>query len=164
MRPPILHFIFAQKLQNSGMPSRTEMVRYADEALRVTEIEDYPHALNGLQIENSGEVTKISAAVDASGHTMQMAVERGVDLLVVHHGLFWPGLQRVTGPHYRALKLALAHNLALYSAHLPLDLHPKIGNNVLLASALGFEKTKPFLEPKVNRLDARWKPRCGATS
>ena len=143
-----MHFNFAQKLQNSGMPSLTEMVCYADEALRIAEIEDYPHALNGLQIENSGEVTKIGAAVDASGHTMQMAVEREVDLLVVHHGLFWPGLQRVTGPHYRALKLALAHNLALYSAHLPLDLHPKIGNNVLLASALGFEKTEPFLEMK----------------
>jgi dinuclear metal center YbgI/SA1388 family protein len=130
------------------MPSLIEMVRYADEALRVGEIEDYPNALNGLQIENSGEVTKIGAAVDASGHTMEMAIERKLDLLVVHHGLFWPGLQPVTGPHYRALKLALAHNLALYSAHLPLDLHPKIGNNVLLAAALGFEKTEPFLEMK----------------
>ena len=143
-----MHFNFAQKLQNSGMPSLTEMVGYADEALRVAEIEDYPNALNGLQIENSGQVTKIGAAVDASGHTMQIAVEREVDLLVVHHGLFWPGLQRVTGSHYRALKRALAHNLALYSAHLPLDLHPKIGNNVLLAAALGFEKTEPFLEMK----------------
>ena len=76
------------------MPSLAEMVRYADEALRLAEIEDYPNALNGLQIENSGEVTKIGAAVDASGHTMQMAVEREIDLLVVHHGLFWPGLQR----------------------------------------------------------------------
>ena len=82
------------------------------------------------------------------GKRCRLAVEREVDLLVVHHGLFWPGLRRVTGPHYRALKLALAHNLALYSAHLPLDLHPKIGNNVLLAAALGFEKTEPFLEMK----------------
>ncbi len=77
-----------------------------------------------------------------------MAVERGIDLLIVHHGLFWPGLQPITGPLYRALKLALEHNLALYSAHLPLDLHPTIGNNVLLAAALGFEKTEPFLELK----------------
>jgi dinuclear metal center YbgI/SA1388 family protein len=143
-----LPFNIAQKLQNSGMPSLTEIVRYADEVLRVAEIEDYPNALNGLQIENSGEATKIGAAVDASGRTMQIAVEREVDLLVVHHGLFWPGLQRITGAHYRALKLALAHNLALYSAHLPLDLHPTIGNNALLAAALGFEKTEPFLEMK----------------
>ncbi len=77
-----------------------------------------------------------------------MAIAQGIDLLVVHHGLFWPGLQPVTGPLYRALKLALEHNLALYSAHLPLDLHPTIGNNVLLAAALGFEKTEPFLEIK----------------
>jgi dinuclear metal center YbgI/SA1388 family protein len=130
------------------MTTLNGLVRYADELLRLTEIEDYPNALNGLQIENSGALTKIGAAVDASGRSIQMAVERGIDLLVVHHGLFWPGLQPVTGPHYRALKSAMEHNLALYSAHLPLDLHPKIGNNVLLAAALGFEKTQPFLELK----------------
>jgi dinuclear metal center YbgI/SA1388 family protein len=128
------------------MPALQEIVRYADEELRLAEIEDYPNALNGLQIENSGEVTKIGAAVDASTRTMQMAVEGGIDLLVVHHGLFWPGLRAVTGPLYRTLKLAIEHNLALYSAHLPLDLHPKIGNNALLAAALGFEKTEPFLQ------------------
>ena len=130
------------------MTTLTGLVRYADKLLRLTEIEDYPNALNGLQIENSGAVTKIGAAVDASGRSIQMAVERGIDLLVVHHGLFWPGLQPVTGPFYRALKLALEHNLALYSAHLPLDLHPRLGNNVLLAAALGLEKTEPFLELK----------------
>lgn len=130
------------------MPALTEMVRYADEKLRLTEIEDYPNALNGLQIANNGEVTKVGAAVDASGHTLAMAVDSEIDLLVVHHGLFWSGLQPVVGPHYRALRMALEHNLALYSAHLPLDLHPKIGNNVLLAAALGFEKTEPFLEMK----------------
>jgi dinuclear metal center YbgI/SA1388 family protein len=130
------------------MTTLSGLVRYADKLLRLTEIEDYPNALNGLQIENSGAVTKIGAAVDASSRSIEMAIEQGIDLLVVHHGLFWPGLQPVTGPLYRALKLAMEHNLALYSAHLPLDLHPKIGNNVLLAAALGFEKTEPFLEMK----------------
>jgi len=143
-----LRFKSARKLQSSGMTTLTGLVRYADKLLRLTEIEDYPNALNGLQIENSGAVTKIGAAVDASARTIQMAVEQGIDLLVVHHGLFWPGLRPVTGPLYRALQLAVGHNLALYSAHLPLDLHPKIGNNVLLAAALGFEKTEPFLELK----------------
>ena len=66
----------------------------------------------------------------------------------MHHGLFWPGLRAVTGSLYRALRLAFEHNLALYSVHLPLDLHPQIGNNALLAAALGLEKTKPFLELK----------------
>ena len=130
------------------MTRLTDIVRYADERLRLTEIEDYPNALNGLQIENAGTVTKIGAAVDASGQTMQMAVEQGIDLLVVHHGLFWPGLQSITGSLYRALKLALEHNLALYSVHLPLDFHPQIGNNALLAAALGLKNTRPFLESK----------------
>lgn len=125
-----------------------EIVRYADELLRVTAIEDYPNALNGLQIENDGNVTKIGAAVDASGGTFQMAVDRGIDLLLVHHGFFWPGLRPLTGAHFRGLQIATRNNLALYSAHLPLDLHPKIGNNALLAAALGLEKTEPFLEMK----------------
>ncbi len=128
------------------MPALAEIVRFADELLRLSEIEDYPNALNGLQIENSGAVTKIGAAVDASSWTMQMAVDQKIDLLVVHHGLFWPGLQPVTGPLHRALQVALDHNLALYSAHLPLDFHPQIGNNALLAVSLGLNNTRPFLE------------------
>jgi dinuclear metal center YbgI/SA1388 family protein len=130
------------------MAALQEIVRCADKELRLAEIEDYPNALNGVQIENSGEVTKIGAAVDASTRTMEMAVAAGIDLLVVHHGLFWPGLRAVTGPLYRTLKLGIEHNLALYSAHLPLDLHPRIGNNALLAAALGLADTEPFLEMK----------------
>lgn len=130
------------------MAALTEIVRFTDGYLRITEIEDYPNALNGLQIENSGEVTKIGAAVDASTRTMRMAVEREVDFLIVHHGLFWPGLRAVTGPLYQALKLAFTHNLALYGAHLPLDFHAKVGNNTLLAAALGLGETTPFLELK----------------
>ena len=130
------------------MPTLAEIVRYADEKLRVAEIEDYPNAINGLQIENDGTVTKIGAAVDASSATFQMAVERAIDFLVVHHGFFWPGLRPLIGPHLRSLKIANGRNLALYSAHLPLDLHPQLGNNALLAAALGLEKTEPFLEMK----------------
>lgn len=128
------------------MPQLAEIVRFADDLLRRSEIDDYPNALNGLQIENSGAVTRIGAAVDASRRTIQMAVEQGIDLLVVHHGLFWPGLRPVTGPLQQALKLAFDHNLALYSAHLPLDFHPRIGNNILLATSLGLNNTRPFLE------------------
>jgi dinuclear metal center YbgI/SA1388 family protein len=127
------------------MSSLATIVGYADKVLRTAEIADFPHALNGLQIENSGEVTKVAAAVDASLATIRMASEHGADLLLVHHGLFWPGLRPVTGPLHRALKLALEKNLALYSAHLPLDLHPQLGNNALLAAALGFDQTEPFL-------------------
>ncbi len=130
------------------MPELAAIVRYADEMLRLPEIEDYANALNGLQIENDGNVTKLGAAVDASGPVLQMAAEREIDLLVVHHGLFWAGLRPLTGPLFRAVKLATTHNLALYSAHLPLDFHPTLGNNALLADSLGLKNLDPFLEVK----------------
>ena len=130
------------------MPTLTEIVEYANDYLRVPEIEDWSNALNGLQIENSGRVTKIGAAVDVSTRVLTAAAKKDVDLLIVHHGLFWPGLQTVTGALRRQLKLAFEKDIALYSAHLPLDLHPKVGNNAQLASALGLKTTKPFFEEK----------------
>ena len=130
------------------MPSLTEIVRYTNKYLRVPEIEDWPNALNGLQVENSGRVTKIGAAVDVSTRVLSEAAKKDVDLLIVHHGIFWPGLQPVTGALRRQLKLAFENEIALYSAHLPLDIHPKIGNNAQLAAALGLKSTTPFFEEK----------------
>ena len=121
------------------MPSLTEIVRYTNKYLRVPEIEDWPNAVNGLQVENSGRVTKIGAAVDVSTRVLSEAAKKGVDLLIVHHGIFWPGLQPVTGALRRQLKIAFENEIALYSAHLPLDIHPKIGNNAQLAAALGLK-------------------------
>jgi len=124
-----------------------EVVKYQNDLLRVTEFNDYPNALNGLQLGNSGTVTKVAAAVDACETVLRMAVEAGADLLIVHHGLFWGGLQTVTGAHYRKLKLAIENDLAVYSAHLPLDAHPQSGNNALLCNALGLpEPRQHFLE------------------
>lgn len=100
------------------MPQLHQLVDYCNELLRIGEIADWPNALNGLQIENSGAVTKIGAAVDASTHTIDKAIERGIDLLVVHHGLFWPGLRPITGGRRRMLQRAFEHEVALYSAHL----------------------------------------------
>ncbi len=111
-------------------------------------IADWPNALNGLQVENSGKVKKIGAAVDACEFSIRAAVERGVDLLIVHHGLFWSGVQPLTGASHRKIKIALDHDLAIYSAHLPLDVHPVVGNNALLCKALGFKKTTPFFFEK----------------
>ena len=128
------------------MASLAEIVRYSDDYLRLAEVEDYPNALNGLQIENSGNVTKIGAAVDASSATLKAAAEQKINLLLVHHGMFWPGLQPIAGPLHRQLKFAIENDIALYAAHLPLDLHPEVGNNVQLARSLGFEKSEPFLE------------------
>ena len=125
-----------------------DIVRYSNDYLHIAEVEDYPNALNGLQIENSGKVTKIGATVDASSATLKSAAEQKINLLLVHHGMFWPGLQPVTGSLHRQLKFAIENDIALYAAHLPLDLHPEVGNNVELARSLGFEKSDPFLELK----------------
>lgn len=130
------------------MSSLNEIVRHLDEHLRIAECADWSHALNGLQVENSGQVRKIGAAVDASSRTFRLAADAGVDFLLVHHGLFWPGLQAVTGPFRRQLAFLLEHDIALYSAHLPLDIHPTLGNNAQLVTALGLERTERFLETK----------------
>ena len=137
------------------MPTLSEIVEYANEYLHIRDIEDWPNALNGLQIENSGRVTKIGAAVDVSTRVLTAAARKDVDLLIVHHGLFWPGLQTVTGSLRRQLKLAFENDLALYSAHLPLDLHPEVGNNAQFASALGLKSTKPFFEEKGQLIGVR---------
>lgn len=131
-----------------GMPQLHELVDYCNDLLRIDEITDWPNALNGLQIENSGAVTKIGAAVDVSVSTIAAGVERGINFLIVHHGLFWPGLRPITGGRQRMLKTAFAHDLALYSAHLPLDAHPALGNNAQLVNALGLEQAEPFFEHK----------------
>ena len=130
------------------MPSLSEIVEYAGEYLRIREIEDWLNALNGLQIENSGRVTKIGAAVDISTRVLSDAAKKDVDLLLVHHGLFWPGLQPITRSLHRQLRLAFENDIALYSAHLPLDIHPKVGNNAQLARSLGLRSTTPFFEEK----------------
>src|ERR1700692_960609 len=121
------------------MASLSDIVKYTDKYLRVRKIDDWPNALNGLQIENSGNVTKIGAAVDVSPRVLTQAAKQQIDLLIVHHGLFWPGLQSGTGVLRRQLKIAFENDIALYSAHLPLDVHPDVGNNAQLAGALGFK-------------------------
>lgn len=121
-----------------------DIVAFLDEQLGVSEIPDYPGALNGLQLENPGKVTRVGAAVDASLPVIGKAVADGVDLLVVHHGMFWQGAQPVTRAAYRKLKLAMDAGLAIYSAHIPLDVHPVWGNNALLAKAIGMASPVPF--------------------
>jgi dinuclear metal center YbgI/SA1388 family protein len=132
-----------------------EIVGYCDRYLRLAEISDYPNAVNGLQLENSGSVSRIAAAVDASAHAIQAAVEKHANFLIVHHGMFWQGVRAVTGAFHRKLKLALEHDIAIYSVHLPLDLHPDVGNNTLLMRALGIGNARPFFEEKGSLLGRR---------
>jgi dinuclear metal center YbgI/SA1388 family protein len=123
-----------------------DVVEYLDTLLNVRESPDYPGALNGLQVASSGPITTIAAAVDASQRTIDGAVQSGASLLLVHHGLFWGDPERVVGCRYHRLKALIAHDLAVYSAHLPLDRHPTLGNNVLLARALDLQPTGPFAQ------------------
>ena len=118
--------------------------QFLDEYVQIGGIEDLVNALNGLQLENGGQVSRIGAAVDASETTIQMAADEKVDLLLVHHGLFWGGLRPMTGSYYRKIAKAISGDMAIYSAHLPLDLHPEIGNNVLLARSLQLPDPEPF--------------------
>src|SRR5881398_1596587 len=130
------------------MATLSEIVSYTDEFLRIREVGDWDNALNGLQIENSSRVTRIGAAVDVSTHVLSEAAEQHVDLLMVHHGLFWPGLQPIRGALRRQLRLAFENDIALYGAHLPLDIHPKVGNNAELVAALRLKSAQPFLKEK----------------
>ena len=105
-----------------------DIVNLLDTTLDIGRIPDAPQAMNGLQIENDGTVTKIAAAVDGSQSTIEAAVAMGADLLILHHGIYWPGLQPITGWWKKKIQTALGNNLAIYSAHLPLDMHPELGN------------------------------------
>ena len=120
----------------------TEVVQYLDEYLGIRDVPDERNAVNGLQVENGGQVGSIVAAVDASQATIDGVIAAGVELdapplLLVHHGLFWDGNVPLTGRRYRRVAALLEHDVALYSAHIPLDLHPAVGNNVVLAERLG---------------------------
>lgn len=137
------------------MANLTEMVAFMDRELKVSAIPDYPGAVNGLQLANHGEIHRIVAAVDASLPVIEEAAAGGPGLLIVHHGMFWQGVQPLTGPFYRKIKIAMDAGLAIYSAHLPLDIHLVWGNNIQLAQAIGLIDPQPFFEWKGIQLGLR---------
>jgi dinuclear metal center YbgI/SA1388 family protein len=118
------------------MADLDSVVNYCDLLTNRTEFKDYPGAKNGLQISNSGAVYKIGASVDGGLESFQQAAAKGIDFLIVHHGIFWGPIAPIAGSTYSKLKLAFDSNIALYSSHLPLDAHPEFGNNILLAKQL----------------------------
>lgn len=127
----------------NAVPLR-QLTEYLDGLLRISDVPDDPAALNGLQVECQAPIARIVAAVDASQATIdrvraQSPAASGTTLILVHHGLFWDGNLPVTDRRYRRLRALLSADIALYSAHIPLDLHPELGNNILLARALELE-------------------------
>jgi dinuclear metal center YbgI/SA1388 family protein len=130
------------------MPRAQAIADRLDTLLRVAEIPDYPAALNGLQFASRGDVHRVATAVDFSSHTIRQTIDAGAQMLLVHHGMFWGGLQPVTGLTYERFADLVMHDVAVYSAHLPLDIHPELGNNALLARRLGFEPSAGFARYK----------------
>src|SRR4051812_19330969 len=124
--------------------SLSAIAQYCDKILRTKEIGDYDGIANGLQVENRGSVSRIAATVDASLATVKLAIEAKADFLIVHHGLFWSPSHPWTGRKYELIRLLMENDLAVYSSHLPLDAHPKLGNNAQLGAALGLKHLKPF--------------------
>lgn len=122
------------------MSTLSDIVAFCDQRTRRAQVKDFSGAYNGLQVENNGTVTKIAAAVDAGQIPFEQAIAAGVDFIICHHGLYWNAPIPLTGSNYKKVKTAIDGNLAVYGAHLPLDCHPEIGNNALLADALGLAK------------------------
>jgi dinuclear metal center YbgI/SA1388 family protein len=122
--------------------NREELVEYLDELLEVASIEDRSN--NGLQLEGAAKVERVAFAVDASLAAFEAAVDAGAQMLVVHHGLFWGEPIMVTGTHRRRLQVLLVAGVSLYAVHLPLDFHPQLGNNAVLARWLGLQDVAPF--------------------
>jgi dinuclear metal center YbgI/SA1388 family protein len=132
-----------------------DVVDYLDQQLKTASIPDYSGAVNGLQLANSGKIGRVIAAVDASLPVIATVAAEGGGLLIVHHGMFWQGVQPVTGAFYRKLKIAMDADLAIYSSHLPLDIHPEWGNNIQLAHAIDLHNVTPFLDHKGNAMGLR---------
>lgn len=127
----------------TGAPLQN-IVSYLDTLLEVATTPDYQQALNGLQLANEGRVTSVAAAVDFSSAAVDGTIAVGADLLLVHHGMFWGGLEQLTGHRYQRLHRLVTSGVAVYSAHLPLDRHAQLGNAVLLAGELGLHPSGEF--------------------
>jgi dinuclear metal center YbgI/SA1388 family protein len=125
-------------------PTASVVAAHLDALLGTATVPDYPPALNGLQLDSRAPVRRVAAAVDLSRRTIEGAIAAGANLLVVHHGMFWGGAQRLVGAAYERLRLLLEHDVAVYASHLPLDCHPELGNNVLLARELGLSPEGGF--------------------
>jgi dinuclear metal center YbgI/SA1388 family protein len=123
---------------------RTELVHYLDKYLHVTEIPD--ESKNGLQVEGREEVRRVALAVDACLEAFVKARQAEADMLIVHHGLFWGNYHPLAGAHLRRIRALLEPAITLYAAHLPLDAHPEVGNNAVLAQLLDLEDIAPFGE------------------
>jgi dinuclear metal center YbgI/SA1388 family protein len=122
-----------------------ELDRWLSGFLEITATSGIDSGLNGLQVGDSAvEVTRAAFAVDASMESFRRAAEWKAGLLVVHHGIFWGAPQHIVGPLFERIRFLMEKGLSLYAAHLPLDIHPEVGNNAGLAAQIGLAELEPF--------------------
>jgi dinuclear metal center YbgI/SA1388 family protein len=117
---------------------------YLNRLLDVAGHPDYPQAVNGLQLANRRPVARIGAAVDLSLRAIEKAHSAGINFLIVHHGMFWDGVQPLVGRAYERVRALITADIAVYSVHLPLDSSAEFGNSALLARRLGLTPTGGF--------------------
>src|SRR5271157_422454 len=126
--------------------SRDKIVKYLNAFLQIDKTKD--SSCNGLQVEGVKNVERVGLAVDACMAVYKKAAEKRCQMLVVHHGIIWNGITSIRGAVREQVCFLLEHGLNLYAAHLPLDMHPDVGNNAMLAKALRLSSVKPFGEYK----------------
>ncbi len=114
--------------------NRDELILFLNEYLNVASIEDY--ALNGLQIEGCGEISKIGFSVDFCMPSIEAAIKSQCQMLICHHGMIWKAPLPIAGATKTRIKTMFSADISLYAAHLPLDIHPEIGNNKIIASLI----------------------------
>ena len=123
-----------------------QLSHYLDNLLGIKEVKDSPNAMNGLQVQNTGDIKKVGLAVDLCMATIEKAITVDCNMMFVHHGMLWGGVKPIRGNFYEKVSTMMRENLGLYSAHLPLDMHPVLGNNKALADQLELYELEPFGE------------------
>ncbi len=125
------------------MEKLSHIVKFLDDELNPSAFTDISN--NGLQVEGSGGVGVVRAGVDASFEFLKKAAESSADLVICHHGISWGNsLNKITGLNFKKIKFLIKNDIALYASHLPLDAHPKYGNNALICRGLGLTGIAPF--------------------
>ena len=141
---------------------RNELIHYLDRYLRVPEIQDY--GPQGLQVEaERAEINRIALAVDTAPPVIEAAAAWNADLLLVHHGILWRSVEPIRGPLGRRVRALLTHGINLYAAHLPLDAHPEVGTNAVLARLFEIDVQEWWFEPTNVPLGVLGRPPSGTT-
>jgi dinuclear metal center YbgI/SA1388 family protein len=127
------------------MIDRDELTKFLAQTLNISLIRDY--CPNGLQVEGRPEIRTLATGVTASRALLEAAIDAKADAVLVHHGFFWRDENPcVVGTKHKRLKLLLQNDISLFAYHLPLDLHPVLGNNAQLALRLGLQADERFGE------------------